>query len=364
MSALADFLSRHAPGYLQRHGGQMARAQVRALGAITRCRTPAMGGQRYHCTACAKESFGWHSCHHRACPRCGGAETAAWTRQQLERLLPVPYFLVTFTLPDALRQLTRERPEVLLDLLFQASARALQATAAEPRLLGGELGFMGVLQTWTRQLLYHPHVHYIVPGGGLRPDRARWMKCRNPEWFLPGPVLSARFREQMEVALRAAAPELHARVPADCWRGKWVVDCKAAGSGEAALKYLARYVHRTAISDERILETNEESVRFKYTDSKTKQVRECTVAADEFMRRYLQHVLPEGLHRVRYFGWMHPAARRRRCVVETLLSVKIVVRPPAVVVEWHLRCPHCEQFALVVVARLKPCRGPPQCLAA
>jgi hypothetical protein len=358
VSVLADLLVRLAPDY--RRSRAVSGPQARALAQIGRCRTPALGGQVYRCGACGEADFGYHSCHHRACPRCGGGQTADWTKRQTERLLPVPYFLVTFTLPEPVKGLALVNPPLLYDLLFTESARALQQVAARPGLLGAELGFVGVLHTWNRQLGLHPHVHYIVPGGGLRADRKKWRRCRKPDWFLPVKALSAAFRQGMDEALRAAAPQLHAQVPDSVWRGVWVVHCQPAGSGEAVVKYLARYVFRTAIGDERIVEAADGSVTFSHVDRESGEKRLCRVDNDEFMRRYLLHVPPPGLHRVRYFGWMHPAAKARRLIVETLLAIVIVVRAKSNEPSpWHLRCPHCEAFALVVVATLP--RGPPVC---
>lgn len=221
---------------------------------------------------------------------------------------------------------------------------------------------MGVLHTWGRQLQLHPHVHFVVPGGGLRADHRKWRKTRKPDWLLPGDALAAAFRRSMDEALHAAAPDLHAQLPSAIWRDGWWVHTQPAGSGTKVVRYLARYVGRTAISDERIVAATDEHVRFRYTDTATQQKRECTLSADEFMRRYLQHVLPPGLHRVRYFGWMHPSAKRRRLIVDTLLAVMIIVRaktdaPPA----WHLRCRHCDQFTLVCVGPIERARAPPIC---
>jgi hypothetical protein len=361
MSRLADWLVRQAPGYRKRHGARLTPERTRALAAIERCRTPAQGGQVYRCAECGGTHFGYHSCHHRACPRCGGAETAAWTARQEERLLPVPYFLVTFTLPGPVQALASTDSALLYELLFTESAATLQEVAANSRVLGAELGMLGVLHTSGRQLQRHPHLHYIVPGGGLRPDHHRWRKLRQPDWLLPVDLLSAVFASRMEEALRAAAPALHAQIPDSCWRGTWVVHSQPAGSGAAVVRYLARYVFRTAISDQRIVQLDDHRVVFHYIDSATKQRRTCRLDADEFLRRYLQHVPPEGFHRVRYFGWMHPAAKRRRAIVETLVAAVILVRakpenPP----QWHLRCPHCHAFALIAIERIKPqARAPP-----
>ena len=361
MSRLADWLAGQAPTWLRGGYGPLAPRQRRALLAIQRCRTPELGGRVYACTDCGKHDFAYHSCHHRACPRCGGGDTAEWTRKQTERLLPVPYFFWTFTVPEELRRAFLAEPRLLHDLLFEAAALALQTVAAAGRHLGGELGILAVLHTWGRQLQHHPHLHLIVPGGGLRPDGKHWQPCRHPEWFLPVQAVAAAFRRAFDEALRAGAPHLHAQVPDPVWTADWNVDVQPAGTGSAVLRYLARYVKRTAISEERILEINDREVTFAYTESHTGRRRECTLTAEEFMRRYLRHVPGAGEHRVRYFGWMHPSAKARRMKVETLLAVPIVVRsraplPPP----WHLRCPHCEAFSLVCVGNLP--RGPPQAL--
>jgi hypothetical protein len=357
MSALADWLAQ------QPIPERSTPAQRRALAAIRRCRTPELGGHVYRCTDCTRTNFAYHSCNHRACPRCGGAGTAAWTARQEARLLPVGYFLVTFTVPAELRPAFTARPELMHDLLFAESAAALQQLAAVPRLLGAELGFVGVLHTWGRQLQHHPHVHFVVPGGGLR--GRQWIAARQADWLLPVAKLAAVFRSRLEGALRASAPALHASVPAGTWRGRWVVHSQPAGSGANVVRYLARYVGRTAISDERIVAADDQAVTFCYTDSATQQKQQCTLGAAEFLRRYLQHVLPPGQHRVRYFGWMHPAAKARRLLVETLLAVPIVITAPLVQPQWHLRCPHCERFTLTRVGSLpRQARAPPLCAAA
>lgn len=285
--------------------------------------------------------------------------------------MPVPYFLATFTVPQELRPVFAGQPEVMHDLLFRESAATLQQVAAERRLLGAELGFMGVLHTWGRQLQHHPHVHYIVPGGGLGPDGRTWRTSRQPDWLLPVRKLAAVFARRMDEALRAEAPAAHAAIPAGAWRGRWVVHTQPAGSGTAVVRYLARYVGRTAVSDERILAATDETVTFRYTDSATQQRKVCTLGAGEFLRRYLQHVPPPGQHRVRYFGWMHPAAKLRRMRVETLLAKPIVVTAPLPeAIKWHLQCPHCHGFGLVRVGSLPRqvrgtrsgrARGPPRC---
>jgi hypothetical protein len=223
----------------------------------------------------------------------------------------VPYFLVTFTVPQELRPAFARQPERMHSALFRESAATLQQVAAERRLLGAELGFVGVLHTWGRQLQHHPHVHYIVPGGGLSPDGKKWVPARQADWLLPVQKLAAVFRSRLEEALRAEAPAEHATIPAGTWRKPWVVNTQPAGSGVTVVRYLARYVGRTAISDERIVAADDQAVTFRYTDSQTQEKKICTLSAEEFLRRYLQHVPPPGQHRVRYFGWMH--IPRRSC---------------------------------------------------
>lgn len=357
MSVLADWLARRA------EPEACTPAQRRALAAIRRCRTPELGGHVYRCTDCAQSDFAYHSCHHRACPRCGGNRTAAWTARQEAKLLPVEYFLVTFTVPEQLRGAFAAAPEAMHAALFREGAATLQQVAAEPRLLGAELGFFGVLHTWGGQLQHHPHVHFVVPGGGLSPDGKRWKPARRTGWLLPVAKLAAVFRARMDGAVRAAAPAEHAAIAAATWRARWVVHGQPAGSGANVVKYLARYVARTAVGDRRIVAATEEAVTFRYTDRETGRDRECTLKAEEFLRRYLQHVPPPGQHRVRYFGWMHPSATRRRMLVENLLQKPLVVAaPPPAPPKWHLRCPHCEGFTLVRTGTLpRQARAPPAC---
>jgi hypothetical protein len=201
-------------------------------------------------------------------------------------------------------------------------------------------------------------VHFIVPAGGLQ--GRQWVPARQPDWLLPVAKLAAVFRRRMEGALRASAPALHAAVPAGTWRGRWIVHSQPAGSGANVVRYLARYVGRTAISDEPVVSVAAEAVTFRYTDSATQQKKLCTLGAGEFLRRYLQHVLPSGQHRVRYFGWQHPAAKARRLLVETLLAKPIILAPPPPLLQWPLRCPHCAAFALVRIGTLpRQARAPP-----
>ena len=358
MNVLADWLVRQAPAWLRGEHGPLVPAHRRALTAISRCRTPALGGRVYRCSDCSGQDYSYHSCHHRACPRCGGSDSADWTDRQVEKLMPVPYYFWTFTVPDTLRAAFAARPEVMHELLFTQAFCALQALAHRKNLLGAQIAAVAVLHTWGRQLQHHPHVHLIVPGGGLRPDGLRWQKCRSPDWFLPVKAVASAFRLGMQQALLACEPGLHAAVPEASWRADWNVDVQPAGTGVQVVKYLARYVKRSAISTERIIEATDQTVRFSYTDSQTGAHKQSTLQAEEFMRRYLQHVPTPGLHRVRYFGWLHPSAWRRRMRIETLFIKVIVVRARTPSPDWSRCCPHCRKFTLLCIGNLARARPP------
>lgn len=360
---LADVIRRHAPEYLARAGPGVPPAHRRALRALVRCRTPAAGGHLYRCGECAGTHFGYHSCNHRSCPKCGGADALAWRGRMQRELLPVTYFLVTFTLPEELRAPCRSHPHLLYPMLFRESAGTLQEIAAQPKHLGAEPGMVGVLHTWTRQLSHHPHVHYVIPGGGLRADGMKWRRHRTLKdgspYLLPVQVLSRRFRARFEKALREQAPDLYREAPRGVWSREWVVHSQAAGNGQAAMGYLARYVQNTALGNKAIVSDNERGITFTYTESQSGERKRLTLDACEFLRRILSHVLPDGLHKVRYFGFLHPNAKKRRSRVQTLLAVPILLthaEPPAPPL--HLRCPHCGAFALQKVARLPRPRPP------
>lgn len=366
MLDLADIIRRHGPGYVARFGQAMPQAHRRALQAIERCRTPANGGHRYRCAECAHEHYGFHSCNHRSCPQCGGAEAKQWLERQCARLLPVPYFMATFTLPEQLRVPCRSNQSLFYKALYEESAATLREVAAQKKHLGAELGFVGVLQSWTRQLAYHPHIHYIIPGGGLREDQRKWRRCRrvktNEPYLLPVRVLSARFRDRLEVRLKLQAPELHASIGPQVWSQDWVVHSQPVGSGIAALKYLSAYVYRTALSNRRLLSDKDGLITFAYTESGTGADKTCTLAADEFLRRFLQHVPPRGFHKVRYFGWLHPRATPRFRRVQSLLAVPLILSrraEPETLPPLHLQCPHCGKDALQAVARIRRPRFKP-----
>ena len=341
MVTLAEILRRHWPAYDARFGNAIPGAQRAAVAAILSCRTPARGGQVYRCD-CGQTHYACHSCGHRACNQCGQGDAAQWSARQTTKLLPVPYFLVTFTVPEELRRIIRRHQLICYPLLFRESAGTLQDVAGNPKHLGAALGFLGVLHTWTRQLEYHPHVHYLVPGGGLTPDGLHWKRVQQPGFFLPQAVLAARFKNRLRQALERDHQELLRQIPARAWKIPWVVDVQPAGRGQRALHYLAAYVHKTALSASRLLACDERTVTFQYRDRKSGQNKVCRLAGAEFLRRFLQHVLPKGFQRVRTYGWMSAAATQRWQRIHALLHWKTPL-PQPIVPPPPILCPCCHK---------------------
>jgi Putative transposase/Transposase zinc-binding domain len=332
---LAGILSAHWPAYLVKFGRLIPPEQRAAVRAILRCRTPALGGQRHRC-ACGREHFAYHSCNHRACPRCGQDDAAAWLAQQRTRLLPVPCFLVTFTVPEELRQPIRQAMQLWYGALLKESAGALQDLADQPKHLGAQLGITALLQTWTRDLRYHPHVHLLVPGGGLTPNRLRWVRVPDAEFLAPQVKLAARFKGRLKAWLQQDEPALFQQVPAKVWWRKWVADVQAVGSGEAALKYLANYLCQPPLREHQLEQSDAQGVTFRYR-ANDGTVRRATVSGMEFVRRVLQHVLPKGFQRVRHYGWRGAAARTKWERILALLDWK----SPALVTPAPLPPPTC-----------------------
>lgn len=355
MVSLAEVLRRHWPAYEEQFGSRLLPSHRAAVQAILSCRTPALGGQRYRC-ACGREHYAYHSCGHRACPQCGHDDATQWIEQQKTKLLPVPYFLVTFTVPEGLRAVIRSHQKLLYHQLFAQSSGALLDVALSR--LGIELGLLGVLHTWSRQLSFHPHVHYVVPGGGLTPDGLRWVRIPE-DYLLPGRVLALRFKHRLRQHLERAHQDLLKQVPGKVWRQDWVVDVQPVGSGEAVLKYLSAYVYRTALGAQRIVQDEHGQITFTYRESESGQTRLSTVRAPEFVRRFLQHVLPRGLQRVRYYGWLSPAAVPRWTRLQTLLDWRPPPRKPRTPPPPPL-CPVCQLPMRWSgrIARGPPVRGP------
>jgi hypothetical protein len=355
MLRLADVLRRHGAEYLERHGTSMMPSHVHAVKAILRCRTPAMGGHLATCTTCGSEHLLFHSCRHRACPRCGYDRTTRWLAAQRELLLPVPYFHVVLTLPSELRRLMRSHQAALLPVLFQAAFESLAALCADPHYLRAQIGALALLHTWTRTLEWHPHVHMLVPGGGLASDGRTWIAAppRRTRYLVPGKALAKHFRGRfLDLARRTLPAVSFPHVP---WGKRWVVFAKPVVQGaEKVLDYLGRYVHKTAISDHAIVAADDRTVTFRYQDSRDHRRKRMTLPASEFLRRFLQHVPHKGFHRVRAFGLLHPARRATLRQFQLLLAPRGGHESPALATQrpQRLRCPICKQGPLVLLRRV------------
>jgi putative transposase/transposase-like zinc-binding protein len=314
---LADIFRRYGPAYRQKYASRMPASHRRAMQAIEQCRTEALGGQVYRCPNCEQVQYSYHSCRNRHCPKCQNEKAQAWLEQQQALLLPVPYFLLTFTVPASLNEVIRSHQRLLYDLLFKTSAAATQQLAHAPRWLGGQIGMVGVLHTWGRNLAYHPHVHYLVPGGSLSMDGQSWQPARQ-NFLLPVRALSQVFRGKLQQALRPTA--YYAQIPANVWQQEWVVHCEPVGTGLNALKYLAPYIFRVALSNNRLLKLENDCVTFRYRDTETSTEKRCTLNAQEFIHRFLQHVLPKGFVKVRYYGFFAPTQRVRLTTLQQHLT--------------------------------------------
>ena len=314
-----DLLIQEAPAYQERFGPLMPVRQRQVLQRLLDCRTPALGGALFVCPDCGLHHYRYHSCNDRHCPRCGQADADQWLAQQATWLLPVDYFLLTFTVPEGLRGWMRSHPQLGYDALFAASAQALQDLAANPQRLGAQLGMLGVLHTWSRTLIYHPHIHYLVPTGGLSPDGLSWIDSRRG-FLLRVEPLSDHFRTCFRRWIEQEAPEALAQIPAKVWKQRWVTHSQAAGSGQNVLRYLSRYVFKTATANRMLPRLPDGRVRWNYRESKNGHWESLVLEPQELIRRFLQHVLPSGFHRVRRFGWLHPSAKEKRQRIQVWLA--------------------------------------------
>ena len=330
---VADVFRRHGDAYRLAHVGHISRVEKKIMGAIVACRTPALGGHVEACDDCGVVRVAYNSCRNRHCPKCQGAARAQWLVDRQAELLPVPYFHVVFTMPAPIAAIAFQNKATVYAILFSAAAEAMTTLAANPRRLGAQIGFLAVLHTWGQTLTHHPHVHCVVPGGGLSPDGTRWIAGR-PDFFLAVKPLARLFRRLFLERLQKAFDlgglnffgELASLADPPCWhallttarRIDWVVYAKKPFGGPAqVLAYLGRYTHRVAIANSRIVEIDDDHVGFTWKDYRHNDATKIMkLAPDEFIRRFLLHALPDGFHRIRHFGFMangHRAARLALC---------------------------------------------------
>jgi hypothetical protein len=342
---LADIFREHGPAWRSANAGHVSIDQLKVMSAIENCRSAALGGHVLRCEQCSHIQIAYNSCRNRHCPRCQSAAANEWLAEREAELLPVPYFHVVFSLPGQIAEIAYQNKAVIYDLLFKASAETMLTIAADPKHLGARIGILSVLHSWGSALTHHPHVHMIVPGGGFSLDGNSWVSS-GANFFLPARVLSRLFRRLFLDKLAAAhkAGELaflgnHAKL-ADAKafaaylvplrRREWVVYSKRPfGGPEEVLRYLARYTHRVAISNRRLIACDEKGVTFKYKDYRIEgpeRYKVMTLATDEFIRRFLMHVLPAGFHRIRYYGMLTSSKRAKN-----VARARELLKPPPVI---------------------------------
>lgn len=386
---VADIFRRYGDTYRAQHDASLSTAQHRIMTAIELCRTAALGGHVEACDHCGHRRIAFNSCRNRHCPRCQSLARAQWLEDRRAELLDTQYFHVVFTLPSDIAVIAYQNKALVYGLLFRAVAETLRTIAADPRHLGAEIGFFAVLHTWGQNLLHHPHLHCVVPGGGLSRDGDRWIACK-PGFFLPVRVLSRLFRrlflEQLEKAFAAGQlqfftvleslhePAAFQRYLAPLRKAEWVVYAKPPFAGpEQVLDYVGRYTHRVAISNNRILGIEDGAVRFRWKDYRhSNRQKVMIVSADEFIRRFLLHVLPDGFHRIRYYGFLGNRHRAQKLVhCRDLLGMPIPEPPDSRATKDYRdryedltghslrKCPACHHGQMIIIETFDGVTGPP-----
>jgi hypothetical protein len=367
MGAITDIFRTFGPEYLHKYPN-MPRRHRTAIYAITNCRSGEYGAAFYDCASCGKRHRIDRSCGNRHCPQCQYHKSRQWLETQLERSLPVKHTMLTFTVPESIRAFCRANQKVAYAAMFKASSGAIKSLVKDPRFVGTELpGFTGVLHTWGRMLPYHPHIHYIVPAGGISNDRKKWIKARN-SFYLPVRALSKIYRAKFKTEMERL--DLIGQTKPDIWAAEWIVNCQAVGNPEASLKYLAPYVFRVAISDNRIVGFKDRKVTFSYRKSGSQRLRKTSLDVMDFISRFLQHVLPSGFMKVRHYGFMNANCavtirNLRQMVVACLRDLTLLLsdeaRPPS---SSPWRGPFCSECGgrlvyLFSIIPGKACRGGP-----
>lgn len=325
MVELAEIFRSAGETYRQAYGDRMLPSHTRAMADIIDCRTPALGGSLFVCDTCDGLDYAYHSCRNRHCPKCHYGPSQLWLEGLRSRLLPCPYYFITFTLPEELRPLARSHQTTVYDILLREAAAALQHLADDPKWVGAKLGILAVLHTWARDLSYHPHVHLLATAGGLTDQDEAWRKPAHSRFLVPGYALSTIFRAKIRDALDRE--NLLAEVDPAVFRKAWNVHLEHAGDGEHAAEYLSRYAHRVALTNDRIEAFDHGRVTFRYISSRTHQTQRLTLPVQPFIARFLQHVLPKGFQKIRGYGLFRPAATRQRQRARQLLELDPALPP-------------------------------------
>ncbi|HEX9704750.1 MAG TPA: IS91 family transposase [Gemmatimonadales bacterium] len=321
---LADIVRRAGPAYARAHAGQLLPSHRRAMHDIVQCRTAALGGSLYKCDDCGTLEYRYHSCRNRHCPKCQEERAQAWLGRTRARLLPCEHYLLTFTLPAQLRPVARSNQKVVYATLLREAAATVQKLAGDRQWIGGTPGMLAVLHTWSRTLAYHPHAHLLVTAGGLSSDGTAWIKPAHPRFFAPGYMLSEIFRAKMRAALVRAG--LDSDIDPTVWTRRWTVHVQQIGTGDHAVRYLARYVYRVALSNHALESFTHGRVTFSYTHSRARAVKHLELPVDAFLGRFLQHVLPRGFTKIRSYGLLSPG---RRPALERARHLLQLHAPPA-----------------------------------
>jgi uncharacterized Zn finger protein (UPF0148 family) len=344
VNKIQQIFKTYAPEYIARYGADMPTAHRKAIAAIINCGTGALGMHEYECPACGKSEYLPRSCGNRHCPGCQQHKAQTWLEKQLEKLLPCSYFLLTFTVPEELRRFVRTHQAQAYSAMFSAASASLKKLAKDRRFVGADqMGFFAVLHTWGRLLQYNPHIHFVVPGGGLSAARDQWIGAE-PDFLVHVKALSPIYRAKLRDAIDKAGllDEVDARV----WTKDWVVNCQAVGNGKWTLRYLSRYVFRVAISNSRIISWGNGQVTFRWKKVKSRRWRRTTLDAMEFIRRFLQHVLPTGFMKVRHYGFLGanakvPIQRIRELICDLYELLAELIKPPAPRESPPIRCSSC-----------------------
>ena len=347
-----DIFQKYGSAYLREYGQQLLPSHRKVIKDLSKCRTPALGTIHWHCEHCGSDHFSYAPCRNRSCPSCQNNNTVKWMIKQFDLKLPVEYFMATFTIPDTLRKTARSHQKQIYSLLFRSAAQAILDLAENKKYMGGQIGIVGILHTWARNLTFHPHVHFLIPGIAVSEDHKKILFGRK-HFLVYAPNLSKIFRAIFVKGLRELGIkdiDLNRLFEND-----WVVDVRSVGSGQKAIEYTAKYVFKTAISNRNILDCKNGVVTFRYEDYQTKKIKIMRLPVFEFMRRFLQHVLPKGFQKIRYYGIMHPKRRLLFNIIRLLLQAKLKLPEKYRQYESGCPCPVCGR-KMTYVGKL---RGPP-----
>ena len=358
MMDIATIFRHYLIDYAKRYGNRIPSFHLKAVNAIIKCRTREMGGEVYYCKSCRQYHYAYHSCKNRHCPKCGNNKSHEWVENQKQKMLPVDYFMVTFTIPQELRFMCRSHQRLFYSIMFKAASDALKTLLGDPEYAGGKAGFIGVLHTWTRQLMYHPHIHFIVPGGAFDVVRNQWKRARH-EFLIPVFALSKRYRRNFEQELKKRDFQIYQSLPTDIWRMKFISNSTLMGKGDNAFGYLARYLHRVAISNSNIIDCKDGNVTFRYRESGSNKIKYQTVTVLEFMRRFLQHILPVGFQKIRYYGFLNASVKSDWEKVKAYFKLKELVILDQPESEHVYYCPKCKTKMLHLTYILRKPRPPP-----